>query len=73
MKQKYQKTVFCGDHLGLTIGTPYPCTLTWLRSFVPIFVILWSIINREDNLKEKQVYKKIWALPVKNVSFEFLP
>merc|ERR1712074_302625 len=33
----------------------------------------YSIFNRGDNLKEKQAYKKIWALPVKNFSLEFLP
>jgi len=40
---------------------------------VPILVILRSILNRGDNLKEKQAYKKIWALPVKKFSLEFLP
>ena len=50
-----------------------PLFYTWLQSFVPILVILLSIINRGDNLKEKQSYKKIWALPVRNFSFEFLP
>ena len=43
-----------------------------LYTFVPILVILRSIINRGDNLKEKQTDKKIWALPVKKCSFEFL-
>ena len=35
-----------------------------------MLVILRSIFNREDKLKEKQTDKNIWALPVKKMSFE---
>ena len=35
------------------------------------FQILQAIINKGDNLKDKQAYKKIWTLLVKNVSWEF--
>ena len=36
-----------------------------------ILVILRSIFNRVDNLKEDQAYKKIWALPVKIFPLNF--
>ena len=71
MRQKCQ-TEFCGGHrrflaaiLDWQWGIFNPAFYAWYRSFVPILVILLSIFNRGDNLKEKQAYKKIWALPVK--------
>ena len=79
MKRKCQTTEFRGGHLGFLAaildwqwGIFNPVFYTWQRSFVQILVILLSIFHRGDNLKEKQAYKTIWALPVKKISFQYL-
>ena len=65
--RKYIKTEFHGGHLGMTMGTFQPCTLYMVT------IILRYIINRGDNLKNKQAYKKMWAFFGTKYSCEFLP
>ena len=53
-----KKLNFVAAILDWQLGIFNPVFYPWYRSFVPILVILRSIFNRGDNLKEKQAYKK---------------
>ena len=73
------KTELCGGILNFWwpswIDNGYFLTLYSIngKHHLNQLVILRSISFRGDKLKEKKAYTKIWALPVKNCSFEFLP
>ena len=79
IRRKCQKTEFHGRLLGFLtaiLDCQWDClTLYSIHDNDHLYhlVILRSIFNWGDNAKEKQAYIKIWALPFKKFSFEFLP
>ena len=69
-----EKNSFCLNNNEICHFYNHCCLQTKFYNEIQFnFKILLAIINRGDNLKDKQANKKLWALLVKKFSCEFLP